>query len=102
MARENIQARLSTVTLWVICGSDFQFLKWSMCTPRRLGEMEDIIRWRIWQSGFNVGENWKMKANTIYWVEYNLQACLKENFKEIPSLMLGTALGYARKPSRLW
>lgn len=59
-----------------------------MCTLRILGGMEDIIRWRIWQSCLNVGENQKMKTNSIYWLEYNLHACLRGNFKEVPGVML--------------
>lgn len=43
-----------------------------------------------------------MKTNAMYWIEYNLYAYLRENFKEIPGLRLGTALRYAREPSRLW
>lgn len=68
-----------------------------MYTLGILEVMEGIIRGRIWQSCFNVSENFKMKTKTIYWVEYNLHACSRKKFKEIPTLMPHTALGCARK-----
>lgn len=45
---------------------------------------------------FNVSENQKLKTNAVIRIEYNFYVYLSENFKGIPSLMLGMALHVLR------